>query len=291
MRTDARWMAVDWGTTNRRAFALDGNAIERAFDDKGVLAIDMGGFPTAMAELRARLGDVPAVLAGMVGSTRGWLDAPYVACPVRLEDLAEQARAVPEARAWIVPGARDAQRDIMRGEEVQLLGAVAAGLAPADGLFCHPGTHAKWAQIERGVLTHFRTAMTGELFSLLRQHSILAPQLGARVAAGEAFLAGVDRALQDQGLARALFAVRARAVLDAEPAERASAFTSGLLIGDDVRIGMRDVAADQSVTLVGDPKLTALYAAAIRQARGAYVEVDGEAAFLGGIRAIAEGIS
>lgn len=295
MQSGNAWIAVDWGTTNRRAYRLEGASapIDRFADARGIIAIESGGFPAAIGELRARLGDLPMLLAGMIGSNRGWIEAPYIPCPVTLADLIARAIAVPGARARIIPGASfvdSARSDVMRGEEVQLLGAVAAGLAPATGLICHPGTHAKWARLEQGALVSFRTAMTGELFALLAKHSILAPQLGAAVVPDDAFVAGVDRALGDPGLAAALFTIRARAILQNETPQHASAFASGLLIGDDVRTGLRGCAAGESVTLIGDPKLTALYARALAQAGRDCATVDGEAAFIGGITAIAEGM-
>lgn len=286
-------IAVDWGTTNRRAWSLDagGRVAARVADDRGLRSVAPGGFPDAAGEIRRELGELPMLLAGMVGSNRGWVEAPYLPCPVSLDMLAERLIEVPGADAWIVPGASyaDGDRcDVMRGEEVQILGMIAAGIAPADGLSCHPGTHAKWTRTERGAITSFRTVMTGEMFALLKTHSILAPQLGAPVEIGDAFLAGVDRSLARAELTAELFSLRARWLLEGLPHQEASAFASGLLIGADVRIGLSLEAGGGPVTLVGDRKLTALYAAALARARRDCREVDGEAAFLAGIAAIAE---
>src|SRR3982750_1978043 len=120
------FIAVDWGTTNRRAYLIDasGRRVDEFEDGKGVLSISAGGFPAAVQEIRERLGDKPLLLAGMVGSNRGWIEAPYVACPASLKDLAH-AVARPSDREVIVPGVKDdsnGRADVMRGEEVQLLG-------------------------------------------------------------------------------------------------------------------------------------------------------------------------
>ena len=125
--------------------------------------------------MRARLGDLPMLLAGMVGSNRGWIEVPYAHCPTGLEELAAAVVHSPDGSAVLVPGvAYLAERaDVMRGEEVQLLGAVADGSIPPDCLVCHPGTHNKWAQVRGGRIVSFRTVMTGELFNLLREKSIL----------------------------------------------------------------------------------------------------------------------
>ena len=90
MRWRNGFIAVDWGTTNRRAYRLDtaGGCESEFEDDQGILSIAPGGFPDAIAEIRRSLGDLPLLLAGMVGSNRGWVEAPYVPCPAGLDDLA-----------------------------------------------------------------------------------------------------------------------------------------------------------------------------------------------------------
>ena len=133
------------------------------------------------------------LIAGMAGSDIGWRNVPYVEAPAALADLAQALEWIDE-RTAIVPGVccRDEGRvDVMRGEEVQFLGAVAAGLVPADSLLCQPGTHCKWAELKAGAITRFTTAMTGELFALLSSNGLLARQLTGVVEPGSAFLEGV----------------------------------------------------------------------------------------------------
>lgn len=294
MRWSEGFIAVDWGTTNRRAWLVggDGRASARIDDDKGVLSVPEGGFEGAVAQIRERLGDKPLLMAGMVGSNRGWIEAPYVACPAGIGELAARLEWIEPGRTAIVPGLSrkcDLEADVMRGEEVQLLGAVAAGLAPADGLACHPGTHNKWVRLQAGRIAAFRTTITGELHHLLARHSILADLLAAPVVPGDGFAAGVERGLGTDELLAELFAIRARVLLGALPADDAAAFTSGLLIGSDLRIGLRDIPVG-AVTAIGRPELTVLYAAALEIAGREAREVDGEAAFLAGARELAERI-
>lgn len=287
------YIAVDWGTTNRRAYRLDasGKNVGEFEDHKGILSLPDGGFPAAMAEIRERLGDLPLLLAGMIGSSRGWKEAPYVSCPAGLDDLAGKLTWVGEREA-IVPGVSyvgDNRADVMRGEEVQLLGAVAAGLVDPTALVCHPGTHNKWVTLRGGKIASFRTVMTGELFSLLKQHSILSDLLQGDVAANDAFKQGARRAMQEAALAADLFAVRARVLLGEGKKEDAASYASGLLIGSDVKIGLSlPTAAD--VTVIGRPDLTGLYAAAIGQAERSSRQLDGEQCFLAGIQEIAKHI-
>jgi 2-dehydro-3-deoxygalactonokinase len=285
------YIAVDWGTTNRRAYLIgaDGECRQELEDAKGVLSVAKDQFPAAVQEIRDQLGDLPMLLAGMVGSNRGWAEAPYVRCPGGLRELAGEIVWV-EDRAGIVPGMAflgDGRADVMRGEEVQVLGAVAAGLIPPDCTVCHPGTHNKWITVREGRVERFRSVMTGELFNLLKQHSILSDLLSRDVERGAAFDAGVRRGLGNDDLQSELFAVRARVLLGEAQSADAASYTSGLLIGSDVRIGLKG-AGSGAIIAMARPELTTLYAAAIRAAGYEAVELDGERTFLAGIARIAE---
>lgn len=288
------FIAADWGTTNRRAYRIGpGGRPEAEFeDDAGILSVAEGAFPASVAQIRQRLGDKPLLLAGMVGSNRGWVEAPYVPCPAGLEDVAAGLAWPEEGRTAIVPGVsylRGDDADVMRGEEVQMLGALAAGDVPPGALVCHPGTHNKWARLEAGRIARFTTVMTGELFNLLKEHSILAATISGPVESGPAFAAGVRRGLAGGSLGAELFKVRARVLLGRARAEDAPAFASGLLIGADVRVGLAERRrAEEEVIVMGRPELTRLYAEAVRIAGGAAREVDGEGAFIAGAKRIVE---
>lgn len=294
MRWTEGLIAVDWGTTNRRAWLLggDGAVRDETADDRGILAVETGGFPAAVAEIRARLGDGPMLLAGMIGSNRGWIEAPYVPCPAGAEEIAAHVIWAEEGRTAIVPGVSfldDRRADVMRGEEVQMFGALAAGLVPPDGLVCHPGTHNKWVLLAGGRIARFRTVMTGELYSLLKAHSILSDLLQEPVAANEAFERGVLHGLADEDVTAELFSIRARVVLGVAARDDAAPYCSGLLIGADLRTGLRQ-AGEGEVVVMGRPDLTGLYAAALAAAGYRSRQVDGEAAFLAGIQRLAEAL-
>ena len=292
MRWADGFITADWGTTNRRAYLIDakGNCVEEFEDDKGILSVSKGGFGEAVAQIRQRLGDKPLLLAGMIGSNRGWVEAPYVSCPAGLEDLVGALVWPEEGRTAIVPGVSFVdpdEADVMRGEEVQLLGAFAAGMVAPKALVCHPGTHNKWALLDDGRIARFTTVMTGELFNLLKSNSILSDLLSQPAEPGEAFASGVQRALADDRLTADLFKIRARVLLGQADAKDASSYGSGLLIGTDVRTGLRE-ASDSEVVVMGRPELTRLYCEALRIAGREAREVDGEQAFLAGARRIVE---
>jgi 2-dehydro-3-deoxygalactonokinase len=292
MRWSEGFIAVDWGTTNRRAYLIGpgGERLGEMEDEKGILAVSKGGFAEAVTAITDRLGDRPMLMAGMIGSNRGWAEAPYVPCPAGLAELAAAIHWVEPDRIGIVPGvcwSAQGEADVMRGEEVQLLGAAAAGMIAGDAAVCHPGTHNKWARIEDGRIAAFRTVMTGEIFSLLKAHSILADLLAGEARAGPAFDAGVRHGLERGDLTAELFAVRARVLLGKAPREDAVSYASGLLIGADLRFGLRFVSGDE-IVVMGRPELTGLVAAALTVAGRPAREVDGEQAFVAGALHLAE---
>jgi 2-dehydro-3-deoxygalactonokinase len=289
-------LAVDWGTTSRRGWLLgdDGAVLASAEDGRGMLSIPAGGWEDAFAELKRALGAEPrlSLIAGMAGADRGWRNASYLACPAALDDLARGLCWVETGSVAIVPGlsvAGEGSADVLRGEETQIFGAIAAGLAPPDCLACHPGTHTKWIDARDGRVTGFRTVMTGELFALLEQHSILAPQMRDEPAAGPDFAAGLARGLAKGEPIADLFAVRADALSGTGRIGNGAAYASGLLIGADVRAGL-SASADREVHVIGRPDLAALYARAIEASGRRAVTVDGGAAVLAGLRRLAEAV-
>ena len=293
MRWTEGFIAVDWGTTNRRAYLIDssGKRTDEFEDGKGVLSVPDGGFPAAIAEIREKLGDKPLLLAGMIGSNRGWKEAPYVPCPASIDDLVAKLVWAGEREA-IVPGVSyigNGRADVMRGEEVQLLGAVAADLVASDGLVCHPGTHNKWTSLHGAEIQSFQTVMTGEIFSLLKEHSILADLLKSPVEDDDAFRQAANHAIFNESLPAELFSVRASVLLGRMKREDAASYVSGLLIGTDVRIGL-SVPTSAQIAVMGRPELTRLYAAALGEAKRETLELDGEQCFLAGIHEIAKRI-
>lgn len=284
---DVGIIAVDWGTTNRRLYVIDalGTIIAQEQDDRGVLNVPAGTFGAEVAAIRARFDDQPVLLSGMIGSASGWVEVPYLPCPAGLVDLAAGLHWIDPCTA-IVPGlsiAAPRGGDVMRGEEVQLLGAVVAGRAPGDALLCQPGTHCKWAQINNGRIERFSTAMTGELFALLRKHSLLADLLVGPVVDGPTFREGVVAARRSTLLGD-LFRVRAAILRGLRQRDEAASFVSGLLIGTDVR--EQAIEADAIVYVVADAPLGALYATALTEWGACPVPIDSHAGFVAGITRI-----
>lgn len=285
-RLGSRYLAIDWGTTNRRVYLIEDGAVRHSErDGTGVTSLAKDAFPGELAAIRARFGDLPVLMAGMVGSTVGWQVAPYAPLPAGIDALSANLLWIDD-RTAIVPGlSRTGDRaDVMRGEEVQLLGAVQAGFVPPDSFLAQPGTHCKWVTMKGGQVVDFQTAMTGEIYALLRAHSLLAPQLTDEVRPGPAFDEGVAEARR-HNLAASLFGVRASVLLGQRPATDAASYTSGILIGADVAAQVERVDAPV-FHILDDSQLGVLYAAATTAlGREARIVPSGEA-FAAGIIAI-----
>ncbi len=289
----AALIAIDWGTSALRGWLLapDGTVLDRRAGAHGIMAVPDGGFDAAYraftAEWRARQPQLPALAAGMIGSRQGWAEAPYVACPAGFADLGGCCIVVgaQDAALTIVPGlswqASDAMIDVMRGEETQIFGAQQAG--EKDGLFILPGTHSKWARVEAGRIVAFATCMTGELFAVLRAHSILGrmmPADGSMEHDPAAFEAGARDGL-DNGheLLRRLFGVRTRGLFGRLTPQAAPSFLSGLLIGSEVRAAREAGRAGEgasSATLIGDAVLCQRYAHVLAMAGTAVRSADAD---------------
>lgn len=294
----AALLACDWGTTNLRAWTLDerGRVVASREFDLGVSKLAPGEAsrrfrndvqPALHAET------LPAVLCGMAGSNLGWTATPYVDCPASLSDLAASLAPVDDdGLIKLAPGLRclglAGSPDVMRGEETQVFGWLAQNPERATGryLLCHPGTHAKWMLIEDGRVIRFVTAMTGELFSILTQHSVL--KSDAPATDMHAFDLGLVAAGEGDALAARLFTARARVVGGGQPLGATPSYLSGLLIGAEVASVPRLVGSPGAhpIVLLGDAALCALYARAL-DSRTLRSEIfSGEAAAIAGLFAL-----
>jgi len=289
-------VGIDWGTTHRRAYVLDGQGqcLRTYADGEGALA-SKGRFEPALDQALQALGASTdrVVMSGMVGSALGWVQVPYVDESVLLTDLAQHLHPVPSGRsdlqAVIVPGycVRDGhgQPDVMRGEETQLLGAVTLGLH--TGWFVLPGTHSKWVELQAGRIVQLRTYMTGELFDLLGKQGTIAAAIGADGAAWDdrAFADGVHAAAHGS-LSHLLFGCRARVVCGDMVSSSARAYLSGLLIGHEMHdvLGHPSAAqTTQAFQLIGSPELATLYRACAELLGLQCHLIDAEQAFIGAL--------
>ena len=288
----AALIAVDWGTTRLRAWLLDagGAVLERLSSDSGIQSVAAGGFPAALqavcGALLAAHPRLPVLMAGMVGSRNGWIEAPYARAPCGVAELARAVCAVDAGgrKIHIVPGvdhrAPDGAYDVMRGEETMAIGA-----GVSDGLICQPGTHSKWIEMRAGRIAGFASFITGELYAAMSASFV------ARLASAPddpaAAAAGLHAARLKGGLGRALFQARARVLAGDMAGAGVRPFISGLLIGAEIGGAFELFGVPQQAYLIaGEPHLTP-YCAALAE-RGVVMQViDPETAFISGLHQLA----
>jgi len=273
MDTTPSLIAIDWGTSNFRAFLLDqqGNVLEKKFAKLGILKISRGYFEQHLAQQISdwtqKYPNIPILMSGMIGSRQGWIEVPYLSCPVDLKELAQNlVQANPNKNQWIVPGLRinypDGKIDVMRGEETQILGALKTSNS-SQQVFCLPGTHCKWAWTVDERITEFTTFMTGEIFTLLAKHSILGKLLRSTRTDMQAFDRGMDWSEREEHMLSQIFQVRTQVLGGKLNPHSVHSFLSGLLIGHEIRQVLRTPIVDKKVTLVANARISRLYSRAL----------------------------
>jgi len=288
----AAFVVVDWGTSSFRGWLMSagGEALAESRGGEGMLHCAGTGFAPVLRDHLARLGapeGAPVLICGMAGARQGWAEAPYLKTPTRLDALHEGAiRIDAPGDIRILPGiaqARPDQPDVMRGEETQLLGVTEPDFT---GLVCIPGTHSKWVRIDAGRVVEFSTYMTGELFSVIAQHSILVHAIeAAKDGAGphpadiEPFREGLAAALAEPtALTASLFRLRAAQLLGFEQRADGAARLSGLLIGTELADAAHRHGSPRSVRLIATGALGRLYEAALTAQGLDVTTVDAEQA-------------
>jgi len=304
--TAAPWrlLAVDWGTTSLRGALLDaqGTVLDERSFARGILGVAPGDFAAVFA---ASFGDwidagvTRCLVSGMAGSKQGWAEAPYCACPAGFADVAAQLLRIDDDSLQlpvaIVPGlccevaaagsALPAVPDVMRGEEVQIFGAMQ--LAGCDqGAFVLPGTHSKWADVSGGRVRQFKTFMSGEFYAMLSQHSLLARSIAADAPFDPtAFTQGIARATEGAGLLHNAFGTRTLSLFGRMDAGALASYLSGLVIGEE--LGSQALHPDRPVVLVGSSVLAPRYALAL-SLQGIHSQAFGAEATWAGLHALAQ---
>ena len=273
--------------------------LEERFLPRGILTLLVNEFaPFFEANFAdwTRASGTLSLISGMAGSKQGWKEAPYCPCPAGFDEVAAALTWIEPQRIAIVPGLSCEHAhapDVMRGEEVQIFGAMQlTGLR--DGLFLLPGTHSKWARVQNGRVTTFRTYMTGEFYALLSQHSILAKTLIAEAEApfdADAFAQGVTVSCHGAGLLHTAFSARTLSLFSLMSAAALPSYLSGLVIGEELRLQMPDATetrpgTDSEVVLIGSDSLTTRYSQSLAL-RGVRSRVLGSQATWAGLHALA----
>jgi 2-dehydro-3-deoxygalactonokinase len=283
------WIAADWGTSTLRVWAMaaDGSPLAEASSAQGMASLTREQYEPALLALcggwLAPGQTIPVIACGMVGARQGWVEAPYTAtpcAPLAAEHCIAAPISDPRLAVRIIPGLKQlTPPDVMRGEETQIAGFLAQHPG-FEGSLCLPGTHTKWVEITAGQVQSFRTMMTGELFALLSQQSVLKHSL-AEGWDDTAFATAFDAAITEpETLASRLFSLRAASLVGAPDAVAARATLSGWLIGAEFAA----VPLPQGpVAVIGAAALARLYRQGLHQVGQRVIAVDAAAVTLQGL--------
>lgn len=286
------WVAVDWGTTHLRAWHLtaSGTELASAKSDKGMGKLSPDQFEAALLDLIAPwLGDhmTTVIACGMVGARQGWVEAPYRTVPCTPFDagLIQAPTRDPRLGVFVIPGlCQTTPSDVMRGEETQVAGFLSLN-KDFDGILCLPGTHTKWVHVSAGEVVSFQTFMTGELFALLADHSVLRHSVLSDNSDDAAFADAVaDAIATPQTLAARLFSIRADGLLNGLEPATARARLSGLLIGAELAAA-RPYWLGQQIAVIGSAALARAYVDALGQQGAPAILATGNAMTLAGLTA------
>lgn len=286
------WIAVDWGTSSLRAWAMDaqGGILADARSDQGMGTLTPETFePALRALVEPWLGSgvMQVIACGMVGARQGWTEALYASVPCEpiSATLTKAPTLDPRLDVRIVPGlSQTSPADVMRGEETQIAG-FHAEFPKFDGVLCLPGTHTKWAHISAGEVVSFQSFMTGELFATLSKHTVLRHSLRDGAWDDAAFLEALsDTMSRPEKLAAKLFSLRAEDLLTGLKGGSAKARLSGLLIGAELAAA-KPYWLGQMVAIIGDDALSELYASALTAQGIAPQRTDAKTMTLAGLKA------
>lgn len=281
-----KMIGVDWGNSYLRVFLVslvsnDAKIIRFSSSKQGILYIE-NHFDEVLEQHLKKIGPVsedwPIIMCGMIGSNKGWLETPYLQCPVLAENFALQLQTVIDNsnslknQIFIVPGLKyistAGQSDFIRGEETQILGALYQ-TNHRETLFCLPGTHSKWALVNDKTITAFRTYMTGEIYQLLNCYptSLMVSTKNSQVSNTfnqSDFKLGLDQSRQNNSLLYDLFQTRVGAIEGrlANIAARID-FLSGLLIGSEIQDALSHHSDDVEIHLIADSLLATRYCLAL----------------------------
>lgn len=312
------FIAVDWGTSAFRLWSLsaDGAVLAKREGPYGMAGLQPDEYESVLEENLSALkinAKQPVIVCGMAGAAQGWYEAPYVNSSEDLLSFGQHAVRVPNLQrdVYLLPGIKQATpANVMRGEETQLLGLL--NEQPGfNGVVCLPGTHTKWVELQDGIIQRFTTCMTGELFGLLSEHSVLKHSVNGSVEryggdssehsgqhVGErsegsangcgdwdqsAFARAAKEAMEaPQSVAEQLFSLRASTLLNNAAPSSMRARLSGLLIGFEMA-ATQPYWRNQSVAIVGDATLGENYARALNGLQVSTQLMDAEQLTLSGL--------
>ncbi|MBT6032529.1 MAG: 2-dehydro-3-deoxygalactonokinase, partial [Kordiimonadaceae bacterium] len=294
---EATLIGLDWGTTSLRAHLIgsDGVILKTLSSPDGILSSEGKKFDEVFERIVGpwlkEKPNLPVIASGMITSRNGWLETPYLQLPACVSDFANaltKFKVSDNQNIHFVTGTSYENElgapDIMRGEETQIIGLMPENKNKFE-VYLLPGTHSKWAVAEDGKIKSFMSYMTGEVFALLTNHSILGTLMSENKSPlSDGFLRGVKTRIQsDASLLHQVFSARTLTLFDQLPNNEISDYLSGILIGEEVKSAKHNLNIDvsQKVQIIGRGDLTMRYSLALNEVQIAHDLANEHAAAMG----------
>lgn len=286
------WIAVDWGSSNLRVWALDKRhkILDSSSSSDGMLSLETGDFePLLLEQISNWIADdvnIPVLCCGMVGAKQGWLEAPYATVPYNLMQEIDSVKVIcrdNQLDVRILGGLKQNNpADVMRGEETQIRGFLSV-FSDFDGIVCLPGTHTKWVHVSAGEVVSFRTFISGELFALMSEYSVLKHSVNSDGWIDQEFKSAVSESISNpQKIFSDFFKLRADDLLNKVEKSVLRSKLSGYIIGAELA-GAKPYWLGQNIVILADNNLSKTYKAAL-EGQGIFAqEVDATKCTLDGL--------
>lgn len=181
---------------------------------------------------------IPIIISGMASSSIGIKNIPYSSIPFSLNECNLKYEIIRENEklnndVYIISGLCE-EKDVMRGEEVQLMGIIEQIKQKQDGVYILPGTHSKHIFVKNHHITSFKTYITGEIFQLITEHSLIKHDVTRSPSIDyNSFCKGVE--LSANNILNNIFNIRASSLIRQTDSNLNYSFLSGLIIGTELR--------------------------------------------------------
>ena len=292
-----KWIAVDWGTSSFRAYLIENDIVSDRIETKdGMKFIDNNSFEkTFISLIKNWLVDdqtIDVLASGMVGARQGWVEAPYQETPCDLNNIKFILPTINDNRIAlkIFSGISQIdQPDVMRGEETQVAGFFYEN-PDFVGSICLPGTHTKWIKVKDRSIEKFQTFMTGELFEVISQNTVLMHSVKSNKTDQEEILKSVEMILKDPSLfGNALFQLRADDLINSKDSVIYKSRLSGYLLGLEL-LGSMDYWKKSKIALIGNRDLVKLYNYVLKNKGSSIIFYEAEDMTLKGLKYFKEKI-
>ena len=259
------WVALDWGTSNFRAYLMDHNhVLDQISTQEGMKFLGQKEFENTLIKNISpwnKKFDIKIIIAsGMVGAKQGWIEVPYIKSPCDIRYINfKTLNILDNVNVHILSGISQSNpSDVMRGEETQIAGFLLNNI-DFDGSICLPGTHSKWVNLNSYNIREFTTFLTGELYEIIKNYSILNHSINTTEHDDEIVKSAADLIIENPSLiSNKLFEIRAENLLKNSNKISSNSKLVGYILGIELS-GSRTFWEDKDLIIIGSSNLNKFY--------------------------------